>query len=168
MTIDPSEKLRALALSVTRGNLRRPWSIQTSNSFRRIGTDRGDGDVLCAVTQRPDGHPDLQAAPDVLDYIVAAHPFAILQLIRERDSARHVLHFLRHKIAGHDRVFGEAGGMAGICLARATLGAEQIPTDRTATVVRGFGDFSQFAANCYSGSRRFLNIFRLESPGIAR
>jgi hypothetical protein len=127
LTIDPSrEAPRARA----------PWSIQTSNSFRRIGTDRGDGDVLCAVTQRSDGHPDLHAAPDVLDYIVAAHPFAILQLIRERDSARHVLHFLRHKIAGHDRVFREAGGMAGIYLARATLGAEQIPTDRAAAVVR--------------------------------
>jgi hypothetical protein len=55
MTTDSSEKLRELALSVTRGDLRRPWSVQTSNSFRRIGTERGDGDVLCAVTQRPDG-----------------------------------------------------------------------------------------------------------------
>ena len=91
---DPAEKLRALALSVTRGALRRPWSVQTSNSFRRIGTDRGDGDVLCAVTQRTDGHPDLHAPPDVLDYIVAAHPFTILQLISTRDSARHALHFL--------------------------------------------------------------------------
>jgi hypothetical protein len=102
---DLSEKLHELALSITRGDLRRPWSVQTSNSFRRIGTDRGDGDVLCAVTQPADGQPDLHAAPDVLNYIVAAHPFAILQLIRERDSARHALHFLRHKIAGHDRVF---------------------------------------------------------------
>jgi len=136
MTVDPAEKLRELALSVTRGDLRRPWSLQTSNSFRRIGTDRGDGDVLCAVTQPTDGCPDLCAAPDVLDYIVAAHPFAILRLIRERDSARHALHFLRYKIAGRDRVFREAGGMAGIFLARATLGAEQIPMDRAAAVVR--------------------------------
>lgn len=136
MTIDPSEKLRELALSVTRGNLRRPWSVQTSNSFRRIGTDRGDGDVLCPVTQRPDGHPDLHAPPDVLDYIVAAHPFVILQLIRERDSTRHALHLLRRKIAGHDGVFQEAGGMAGIHLAEATMGSDQAPTDRAAAVVR--------------------------------
>jgi hypothetical protein len=72
----------------------------------------------------------------VLDYIVAAHPFMILQLIRERDSARHALHFLRHKIAGRDRVFQEAGGMAGIYLARATMGADQVPMDRAVTVVR--------------------------------
>lgn len=136
MTTDPSEKLRKLALSVTKGELRRPWSVQTSNSFRRIGTDRGDGDVLCAVTQRSDGHPDLHAAPDVLDYIVAAHPFVIMQLIRERDSARHALHLLRHKIAGRDRIFREAGGMAGIHLAEATVGSDQTLTDRAAAVVR--------------------------------
>lgn len=136
MTADPSEKLRKLALSVTRGDLRRPWSVQTSNSFRRIGTDRGDGDVLCAVTQPVDKHPDLHAAPDVLDYIVAAHPFAILQLIRERDSARHALHLLRQKIAGSDRVFLEAGGMAGIYLVRAAMGAGQVLTDRAAAIVR--------------------------------
>lgn len=94
MTTDPASGLHELALSVTRGDLRRPWSIQTSNSFRRIGTDRGDGDVLCAVKQN-DGQPDLRAAPDVLDYVVAAHPLVILQLIRERDSARYALHRLR-------------------------------------------------------------------------
>lgn len=110
MPTDPIEKLRTLALSVTRGNLRQPWSVQTSCSFRRIGTDFGDGDVLCAIKQRPDGHPDLHAAPDVLDYIATAHPLTILQLIRERDSARQALHFLRHKI---DRVFQEAESVAG-------------------------------------------------------
>ena len=135
MTTNPAMKLRALALSVTRGELRRPWSVQTSNSFRRIGTDRGDGDVLCAVKQRYDGQPDLHAAPDVLDYIVAAHPLVILQLIRERDSARHALHFLRHKIAWRDRIFREAGGMAGICLA--TTGEDQSLSERAAAVVRG-------------------------------
>lgn len=135
MSTDSSEKLRELALSVTRGNLRRPWSVQTSNSFRRIGTDRGDGDVLCAVTQRADGHPDLHAAPDVLDYIVAAHPFVILQMIQERDSARHALYFLRHKIASSDWVFQEAGKMAGICLVRAATGANQ-DQDHAAALVR--------------------------------
>jgi hypothetical protein len=109
-------RLRKLALSVTRGNLRRPWSVQTSNSFRRIGTDRGDGDVLRAAPHQTDGHPDLLADPDVLDYIVAAHPLAILQLIRERDSAHHALQVLRHKIAGNDQAFREAGEIAKIYL----------------------------------------------------
>src|SRR4029077_4613740 len=112
---DPADKLRELALSI-REDLKRPWSVQTSNSFRRIGTDLGDGNVLCAITQRPDGHPDLHATPHVLDYIVAAHPLTILQLIRERDSARHALHFLNLRITGSDEVFQEAGRMAGIPL----------------------------------------------------
>jgi hypothetical protein len=84
MTAEQSRKLRELALLVTKGDLRLPWTVQTSNSFRRIGTDRGDGNVLCAVAQRSDGHPDLHAAPGVLDYIVAAHPFVVLELLDQR------------------------------------------------------------------------------------
>lgn len=108
MTADQTNNLRKLALLVTRGDLRRPWSVQTSNSFRRIGTDRGDGDVLCAVTQRSDNHPDLRAAPHVLDWIVATHPFVVNGLIEQRDRAWHAIDYLRHKIAGHDEVFAEA------------------------------------------------------------
>lgn len=62
------------------------WALQTSNSFRRIGM-YGDGDVLCAVTQRSDGHPDLSAARGVLDYIVAAQPRAVLELLDMLDAA---------------------------------------------------------------------------------
>jgi hypothetical protein len=108
MTAEQSNKLRELALLVTSGDLRRPWSVQTSNSFRRIGTDRGDGDVLCAVTQRSDGHPDLHAAPGVLDYIVAAHPFVVLALLEQRDRAWHAVDHLRRKIEGHAEAFMEA------------------------------------------------------------
>lgn len=108
MTVEQSQKIRGLALFVTSGELRRPWSVQTSNSFRRIGTDRGDGDVLCAVKQLSDGHPDLHAAPGVLDYIVAAHPFVVLSLLEQRDRAWHAIDYLRHKIAGHDDAFTEA------------------------------------------------------------
>jgi len=58
-----------------------PWSIQTSNSYRRIGNNMGDGNVLSPCNQ-PDGHPDLYfqnggfngpdarliaAAPDLLE-----------------------------------------------------------------------------------------------------
>lgn len=113
---DPSEKLRELALSITRGDLRHPWVVQTSNSFRRIGTDRGsDGDVLCAYVQHSDGQPDLLAAPEVLDYIAAAHPLTILQLIQERDDARHALHFLLHKITTAVGQVREDPRFAGIC-----------------------------------------------------
>ena len=111
MTVAQMLRLRALALAVTRGDLRRPWSVQTSNSFRRIGTDRGDGDVLCAVTQRSDGHPDLCAPADVLDYIVAAHPLVVLELLDQRDRAWHAIDYLRHKIEGHDETFAEAEAM---------------------------------------------------------
>jgi hypothetical protein len=108
MTVEQSNKLRELALLVTNGELRRPWGVQTSNSFRRIGTDRGDGNVLCAITQRSDNHPDLHAAPHVLDYIVAAHPFVVLELLNQRDRAWQALDYLRRNIAGHDPAFSEA------------------------------------------------------------
>lgn len=38
-----------------------PWRMWTSNSYRRISSEATgkDGDVLCAVVQRSDGHPDL-------------------------------------------------------------------------------------------------------------
>lgn len=62
-----------------RGSRGDRWELQTSNSFRRIGC-YGDGDVVCATTQR-DGHPDLLAAPAVLDYIVAAQPEVVLALL---------------------------------------------------------------------------------------
>ena len=112
MTVEQSNMLHKLAMLVTTGNLRRPWIVQTSNSLRRIGTDRGDGDVLCAVTQPSDGHPDLRAAPGVLDYVVAAHPFVVMELLRQRDRARHALDHLRRKIEGHDDVFSEAISMS--------------------------------------------------------
>lgn len=95
MTHEERQKLREAALAAERGvrerssSLRRSlgyWELQTSNSFRRIG-QYGDGDVLCAVTQRPDGHPDLQGAPGVLDYIVAAQPRVVLELLDKLDAA---------------------------------------------------------------------------------
>ena len=35
-----------------------PWEWQTSNSWRRLGSVRGDGDVMSPCVQR-DGHPDV-------------------------------------------------------------------------------------------------------------
>lgn len=87
MTSEQKQQLRRAAETAvlalrerSRGrNHRERWELQTSNSFRRIGC-HGDGDVLCATSQR-DGHPDLLAAPAVLDYIVAAQPEVVLALL---------------------------------------------------------------------------------------
>lgn len=48
---------------------------------------------------------DLHAAPGVLDYIVAAHPAVVLELIEQRDRAWHALEQLQRKI---DAAFTEA------------------------------------------------------------
>jgi hypothetical protein len=60
-----------------------PWSIWTSNSFRRIVSDVTRREVLCGTVQRSDGCPDLYfpngghegpdarlitAAPDLLEF----------------------------------------------------------------------------------------------------
>jgi len=63
-----------------------PWELQTSNSFRRIGSMRGDGDVLCATKHSSDGHPDLLAPSGVLDYVVAAQPRVVLALLDYIDA----------------------------------------------------------------------------------
>ena len=61
------------------------WSLQTSNSFRRIGY-HGDGDVLCGTKHPLDGHPDLLAPAAVLDYIVAAQPRVVMALLDDIDA----------------------------------------------------------------------------------
>ena len=93
LTHEERQKLREAATAAARAIVRpyarlRPgsWELQTSNSFRRIGMD-GDGNVLCAVTQRSDNHPDLHAPPGVLDYIIAAQPSVVLNLLDQLDAA---------------------------------------------------------------------------------
>lgn len=94
MTPEARQKLRDLALTAAKATPPRTsvervlgrWEIQTSNSFRRIGM-YGDGDVLCAVTQRSDNHPDLHAPPGVLEYIVASQPSVVLALLDQLDVA---------------------------------------------------------------------------------
>ncbi len=61
-----------------------PWQLWTSNSYRRIGTERGDGDVISGSAQR-DGQGDLTGANIHADlmYAVAARtllPRAILTI----------------------------------------------------------------------------------------
>ena len=90
MDREERQKLRDAALAASNGmgsraNVRDvvglDWELQTSNSFRRIGTPYGDGDVLCGTKHPIDGHPDLLASPGVLDYIVAAQPRVVLALL---------------------------------------------------------------------------------------
>lgn len=100
--------IRKLALLVTRGELRRPWRVQTSCSFRRIGTDLVDGNVLCATARGPGGQPDLLAAPGVLDYLIAAQPQRVLEILDRRDRRWRVMAWLRCQIQGHDDAFREA------------------------------------------------------------
>lgn len=50
-----------------------------------IGTVHNLGSVLCGTT-RPGGYPGLHAAPDVLDYIVAAQPQVIAELFDTIDD----------------------------------------------------------------------------------
>lgn len=84
------ENLRQLAVRLEKEVLDR-WELQTSNSFRRVGTHRADGNVLRGTTQRHDGHSDLQGAPGVLDYIVAAQPRAVISLLEDLDFAEEKL-----------------------------------------------------------------------------
>ena len=76
MQIDLDE-LERLAKEATPG----PWTVQTGCSWRRIGAN-GDGDVLRPVRHQHDGWPDLAAPHGNLEYIAAANPAIILELIR--------------------------------------------------------------------------------------
>jgi hypothetical protein len=120
MTHEGRQKLREAALAAARavrertrdtsGRLPGDWELQTSNSYRRIGA-HGDGDVLCAVTQRSDNHPDLHAPPDVLKYIVAAQPSVVLALLDQLDAAKQLLSKLSEveaRLDETDRKFREA------------------------------------------------------------
>lgn len=81
MGIDRSALL-SLCANATPG----PWELQTSNSWRRIGTAGGrfaDGNVLAPTTHRGDNHPDLAARQEDLDFIVAANPAVVRALLDE-------------------------------------------------------------------------------------
>jgi hypothetical protein len=90
MTPEDRTKLRDAALTAVNGTRARSnvahaalaadWKLWTSNSFRRIGA-HGDGDVLCGTKHPLDGQPDLLAAPGVLDYMIAAQPRVVIQLL---------------------------------------------------------------------------------------
>ncbi len=53
-----------------------PWKWWTSNSWRRLSSDAGrtnrDGGVICPITQRSDGHPDVLVSEEDMGLIGAA------------------------------------------------------------------------------------------------
>ncbi|HCG1294839.1 TPA: ead/Ea22-like family protein [Pseudomonas aeruginosa] len=77
-------ELRRLAEAATPG----PWRVQTGCSWRRIGTDSGDGDVLRPCTHPHDGWPDIVAPAENLKYIASANPNTILALLDEIDGMK--------------------------------------------------------------------------------
>ncbi len=77
-------ELRRLAKAATPG----PWRVQTGCSWRRIGTDSGDGDVLRPCTHPYDGWPDIVAPAENLKYIASANPKTILALLDEIDRLK--------------------------------------------------------------------------------
>lgn len=95
MTREERQILRDAALEAINGTRSRSgvrpaavaadWTLQTSNSFRRVGA-YGDGDVLCGTRHPVDGHPDLLAAQGVLDYVVAAQPRVVISLLDYIDA----------------------------------------------------------------------------------
>ena len=127
MTKEQRQKLRDTALAAVNGTRARSdvrhaalaadWALQTSNSFRRIG-GHGDGDVLCGTKHPIDAHPDLLAAPGVLNYIVAAQPRVVLQLLDDVDALEDKLAAARvvtDKIEDVDRrLRSMAGGLVAV------------------------------------------------------
>lgn len=62
----------------------RDWKWWDSCSFRRLtfedGPDRRDGSALHGTVQASDGHPDVNMAPGVREFIEAASPLVVGQL----------------------------------------------------------------------------------------
>lgn len=90
---DLIQRLNELHAKATPG----PWKVWDSCSFRRI-THKADGDVISGTVQQSDGHPDLDAKRDDLEFLCAlrnAWPeiaAEIERLGRERDAAKAALH----------------------------------------------------------------------------
>lgn len=79
------DKLEALSTALDG----RRWSWWDSNSFRRLtfversGWHGQDGGALHPTVSRHDGHPDVQMAPGVREFVEEANPAVVLELIAE-------------------------------------------------------------------------------------
>ncbi|MEM1189892.1 MAG: hypothetical protein AAGI72_15275 [Pseudomonadota bacterium] len=85
-------------MSEFEGHTEGPWIIATSNSYRRVLTERRGIAVACAVVQGSDGHPDLhfpnggENGPDAR--LIAAAPTLLAEnaeLLKDLEEARELL-----------------------------------------------------------------------------
>lgn len=73
------------------------WQWWDSNSFRRLtfieanGRHGQDGGALCAVVHPIDGHPDVQMASGVREFIETCSPDTIRALLADYDRLREAL-----------------------------------------------------------------------------
>lgn len=100
------EALKALAED-TQINTGGTWTLQTGCSWRRIGNEFGDGNVLRPCIHQRDGWPDLSAAPFVLEYLVAAQPSAILELIADYEALLAERDALKAAVNRHEAAMAE-------------------------------------------------------------
>lgn len=77
----------------------RDWRWWDSCSFRRLtfedGQDRRDGSALHGTVQASDGHPDVNMAAGVREFIEAASPFAVGKLCNALAEKEHDLQGMR-------------------------------------------------------------------------
>lgn len=101
-----------------------PWVIATSNSWRRIVSQRGD--VVCGPCNQPDGHPDLTfpnggaEGPDAR--LIAAAPELLEALVKAR-AALEIALAKYGNVGSHDTDWGKwdvAESEARAAIAKAT------------------------------------------------
>lgn len=88
-----------------------PWKWWTSCSFRRLSSEATgrDGDVLCAVTQRSDGHPDVHLmnggydGPDGRAIAAVPDMLKVLQMIDAHYRHHQILAMRAAVVDGHLR-----------------------------------------------------------------
>lgn len=81
-----------------------PWMMATSNSYRRIVTQREHDTVLWAITQRSDGHPDLAGTEADKELLIAARnvlPHLLAEVRRLRGDGK--AYDLSKWVSGHPR-----------------------------------------------------------------
>jgi hypothetical protein len=104
-----------------------PWTVWTSNSFRRITShEGGDGDVLSGTIQRADNHPDLSMNARDLNSLVNVMnsvPALLTELgqllgifsdyeapCESYEQARKIWDFVRNREIATERMLKEAKG----------------------------------------------------------
>lgn len=93
-----ADELKKLAENATPGQ----WEWWTSNSWRRLKANvLGKTNVVIEPYVCSDGHPNCCIAEKDMDYIAAANPAAILEIIAQRDVMMKALKELRRGYEHH-------------------------------------------------------------------